>query len=71
MGRCLGEQTAGGAVERESNEMDLPFASLGSPGGARMERTGEEGRDAPRTAAGSLLPALLELWLQGLAGVGG
>lgn len=54
MGRCLGEQTAGGAVGREINEMDfLPFASFGSPGGARRERAGEEGRAAARIAAGS------------------
>lgn len=71
MGRCLGEQTAGGAVGREGNEMGLLFASLGSPGCARTERAGEEGRDAARAAAGCLPPALLELWLKGLAGAGG
>lgn len=51
MGRCLGEQTAGGAVRRESSEMDfLPFTSLGSPG---MPGGTEEGRAAGRAAAGS------------------
>lgn len=54
MGRCLGEQSAGGTVERESNEMDfLPFVSLGNPGCARRERAGEEGRAAAMTAAES------------------
>lgn len=53
-GRCLEEQRSGGAVGRESNEMDfLLFESLVSPGGARRERAGEKGRSAARSAAGS------------------